>query len=458
MKAFDRVRVLGSEGDAAQFGVFKFPHGCMLFIEGWIDGRVVSLNAERYPRDKYLCGYEVERAGVAEAYIGALRGRGVCLPENKTTRQLKRGLMSWLRVAEAYTGASPLALAWTGSIVFRNLPRFRFALQRTPENGTVMMTLEIAMAVSVRFTEKSTPVPAATKVGPLLGSEVLNAISRIVNPKTKCWQDMRRSMDALLQQYEFKDIDLGHEMDKLMRVPDERNIPDNIRRCVLRARPRCALCWSCIKDMAMTDELDEKCSVRLEFISVCRTCVASPVRLRSWASTFKVELATEAPTETRTEHAEHVRFGSSVELEHTEHVPGRVYYAQCRAIPVLYKSIWQRTACFVSAAEMVLRDNKTGALRHLSRELIDIIMWHLMSEVMPPSRALFEKRSVLSEHPREHPAYTPTQQEYSPTSPRYTPVSPSDTPDSAGHAEESDWSTDSYYWSSDENGADDEDS
>ena len=255
-------------------------------------------------------------------------------------------------------------------------------------------------------------------------------------------------MSELLQKYEFKDIDLGHEIDKRMRVPDERNIPDTIRRCVLRARPRCALCASCIiEHMAMTDELDEKCSVRLEFISVCRTCVASPVRLRSWASTFTVELATEPPTETRTQHTEHVRCSSSMELEHTEHVPGPVYYEQCRAIPVLYKSIWQRTVCFVSAVDMVLRDNKTGALRHLSRELIDIIIEHLMSEMMPPSRALFEKNTV---QPCELPAYTPTQQDHSPTSTRYTPSH------SPGHSEKSDSDTDSYYWSSDEDGADDE--
>ena len=466
MKAFQRVCVLGCGGDAAQFGVFKFPHGCMLFVQGHVDGRVVSLHAERYPsyyhENGALGGHEAEaeRAGVAEAYIRALRGRGVELPTDKTAPELTRAVMSWLRVAEAYTGASPLALAWTGSVVLRAMPRFRFALQRTPETGTVMMTLEIARAVCTRFIENRTPVPAATKTGALLGSEVLNAISRIVNPKSKTWQEVRSNMGALLAQYEFKDVDLGKQIDRLIRVTDERIFPDTVRRCVLRARPRCALCASCLLERIptrSTDEFDEKCNVRLEFIGLCRACVASPVRLRSWASAFTAELATDPPTEPSTEQpralGEHVRLSSPEQLDHTELAPGPVYYALCRAIPAAYTSVWQRAARFVSAAERVLRGNKnkagatTGMMLHLSADVVEIIIAHLRSgsDMMPPSRAQFA--SVRE----TRGAYTPTRQTYSPTSPRYSPAA------SPRHNTEKDYGdSDSSYASSDEDGADDD--
>jgi hypothetical protein len=393
--------------------------------------------------------HDSERAGVAEAYIRALRSRGVGLPPGKTEFELMRALMSWVRVAEEYTGTSPLTLAWTCSIVFRALPRLRFSLQRTPR-GTVTMTLKVHRGASWRFKEERAVVKTRSIRGPLLGSEVLRTMCSIMG--------LGKDTRTLLSMYAFNDADIGTHIDNRFRIAAERNIPDNMRRCVVRARPQCAVCGSSVvraefEGYIPTKTADE-CDPRLGYIRICRTCAIAPVRVQVWGATVTVKLVSMPPlvatgqTEEFTET--HVLISSPVIFEHTEDTPQSVYYQQCRAVPLPYRSIWQKTACVVSAAERVLRSNKAGMgkLMHLSENVLVIIIKHLKSqlEMMPPSRALFKQGPATSAiHDKPTPPSSPAAY-YSPTSPSYSPVAPPD------------YDTDDFtaYTSSNEDGADDQ--
>jgi hypothetical protein len=475
MRPYETVCLLGWDGDPAQFNTFEFPNGCLLSLTSQIDGRVVSLHSERspYPAVFTCCPsprmscrrtgtHDSERAGVAEAYIRALRSRGVGLPPGKTERQLTRALMSWVRAAEEYTGTSPLTLAWTCSIVFRALPRLRFSLQRTPR-GTVTMTLKVHRGASWRFKEEKAVVKTRSIRGPLLGSEVLRTMCSIMG----LGKDNTRT---LLNMYAFKDADIGAEVDNRFRIAAERNIPDDMRRCVVRARPQCAVCGSSVvraefEGYIPTKTADE-CNPRLGYISICRTCAIAPVRVQVWGATVAVELVSMPPlvatgqTEDFTET--HVLISSPVKFEHAEDTPQSVYYQQCRAVPVPYMSIWQKTACFVSSAERVLRSNNAGMgkLMHLSENVLVIIIKHLKSqlEMMPPSRALFKRgpaTSAIHDKPTSPPSspaayYSPTSPSYSPTSPSYSPVASPD------YDTDSDDFSFTSYISSDEDGADDQ--
>jgi hypothetical protein len=382
------VRLLGHDGDRAQFDPFQSPLGCWLEISSVIGGRVVSMLADAPPEPLPRCDERARlRNGVCDAYIRALEGREGRLHATKTTLQLTEGLCSWLEAVESWTLASALTLAWTGAVRIEARPTFTISAWRTlHRTGPIAVEVTSDGSPAMR-----TAVPTA---------------AHTLYPTVRAVVDAFREVTGLadMQKYEFSRawdqwLSGGSRQcgdDGLFHVHPSVDI-----KYYTSVRPR-RLCFMCNSyKLRATYNFDYPHGWRpyLDAMrGMCIDCTESfgiPEKVvRLWGAEFRVKVCERNTFFT-------FSFTSPVKVEHTDAEPRKEYYSQCRAVPAESMGIWQHMAYVACLAEdLFLRVVGVGRPRlkltsallgRLSEAIIRRILAHLKSAILPPSRAQLER-------------------------------------------------------------------
>jgi hypothetical protein len=377
------VRLLGHDGDRAQFDPFQFPLGCWLEISSVIGGRVVSILADAPHTPLPRCDERDRlRSRVCDAYIRALEGREGRLHATKTILQLTEGLCGWLEAVESWTHASALTLAWTGAVRIEARPTFTISVWRTV-HATGPITVKVT---SDGIPAMRTTVPTAAHNSHPTSTAVVDAFRRVTGI------DMQKH-------------ELPPDMDSWEGVGNHSGlllVPPSVgkkRHFDVKPRRRCFACNSYYVGSYGMYSLAYPNGWRqyLDAMTMCNDCAKSfgvtgrVVRL--WGAEFKVKVWAEKKNLT-------MGIYSPVKVEHTDAEPR----SQCCAVPAESMSIWQHMACDAQTAEdLLLRivgagqpgrlklKLRSALLGRLSEAIIRRILAHLKSAMLPPSRAQLER-------------------------------------------------------------------
>jgi hypothetical protein len=141
-------------------------------------------------------------------------------------------------------------------------------------------------------------------------------------------------------------------------------------------------------------------------------CTQRKRRLRVWAARVDVRLKghhrdeMDGEYDTEYEYSEYVKYSNAIEVVQAD-TPVPAYFAECAAVPCAMRSIWQQMACEAHAAEEMLLaafqpgplnlerallSKSDSKLKLLSLEHVLIILRHLQSAVLPPSRKQLLRR------------------------------------------------------------------
>ncbi len=382
------MRLLGHDGDRAQFDPFQFPRGCWLEISSVIGGRVVSILADAPPtplprrdeRDRL-------RSRVCDAYIRALEGREGRLHATKTVLQLTEGMCSWMEAVESWTSASALTLAWTGAVRIEARPTFTISAWRTV-HATGPITVEVTSDGSPAM---RTAVPTAHTLYPTVRA-VVDAFRQVTG------------IDMLKHELQNETGDDGFLLGYLSTLGRKRHIHVTPRR-------PCCMCNSYVDGTCSDAQYvqllrmysDAQClqfvlhsrwHVHILCIDCARSVRGAETAVRMWGVEFRLFSAGLPAIEVR----------SPIKVEHTDAEPVKEYYAQCCAVPAESMSIWQHMAYVACLAEdlflRVVGAGQPGRLRlkltsallgRLSEAIIRRILAHLKSAILPPSRAQLER-------------------------------------------------------------------
>jgi hypothetical protein len=379
------VRLLGHDGDRAQFDPFQFPLGCSLEISSVIGGRVVSILADAPHTPLPRCDERDRlRSRVCDAYIRALEGREGRLHATKTILQLTEGLCGWLEAVESWTHASALTLAWTGAVRIEARPTFTLSVWRTV-HATGPITVEVT---SDGTPAMRTAVPTAHTSHPTVRAVVdaLREVTGIDMPKYTFSPDWDQRLSGGSRH-------CGND-GGLFLVPLSVG-----EKSYISVTPR-GLCFMCNSHtLRALYNLAYPSGWRpyLDAMTMCIDCAKSfglPEKVvRLWGAEFKVKVWAEKKNLT-------MGIYSPVKVEHTDAEPR----SQCCAVPAESMSIWQHMACDAQTAEdLLLRivgagqpgrlklKLRSALLGRLSEAIIRRILAHLKSAMLPPSRAQLER-------------------------------------------------------------------
>ena len=388
------VRLLGRDGDPAQFRPFQFPLGCWLEVSSVIAGRVVSVHVAAPPAPQPPCAErERLRRGVSAAYIRALGGPE-SEPERATEEEEKAaGLCTWLEAVESCTHASALTLAWTGAVRIEARPTFTISVYRTrapPSSGPITV-VEVA---SEGIPAITTTVPSASKRGAPTVRSVVDAF--------------RNTGLADVTKYEFNpDWDqqlapcLGGHGGLFLLSVDERST----NQVTVTPRRLCVLCNTYTLRPDYISVYPTVSKQYLDAMTMCTECATSFGEeqrvVRLWGAEFTLSVDGQHAPVFFT-----VEFSAFVKVVHTDGGLGELsieqYHAQCRAGAVegAAMSIWQHMAhlAMCHAEDLLLRiaglrspKLKSPLLGLLSAATIRKILAHLAAAVLPPSRAHIER-------------------------------------------------------------------